>query len=46
MPYAIRRKGGFFTVEKSDGSKVFGRHPTRKKAEAQLRAILANTKGH
>lgn len=36
------RRGGKFCVEKQDGSKSFGCHPSRKKANSQLSALYAN----
>lgn len=45
MPYAIVKRGDSYVVKKKDGSKVFGIHPSKAEAEAQLRAIEANTHG-
>ena len=46
MPYEIVPQGGKFVLRKKHGDKkVFGRHPSRAAAEAQLRAILANSHG-
>lgn len=44
MPYKIVREGGEYVVKKKDGSKTFGRHASRAKASAQIRAIHANSR--
>lgn len=45
MPYLIvNRDGQFCVVKANDRSRVFGCHPSRKQALAQLRAIYANEK--
>jgi len=43
MPYAIRKHQTQYCVEKKDGSKTFGCHPTLTQAKRQLAAIYANT---
>lgn len=45
MPYEIAKRGNSYVVKKKDGSKVFGIHPSKDEALAQLRAIEANTHG-
>src|SRR5260221_273693 len=47
MPYHVVKHGANnrvlqFCVEKQDGSKSFGCHPTKEKAEAQMAAMYAN----
>lgn len=44
MPYRVVKKGKQWCVEKRDGSKNFGCHPSKKKAKAQVRALHANVK--
>lgn len=39
---SIHKRGSKYVVTTKDGSKVLGTHPTREKAEEQLRAIEAN----
>ena len=41
----IKRKGSEYAVYDSTGQKLLGKHATREKALAQLRAIEANKKG-
>lgn len=42
MPYEIVRQGNRYFVKKKDSGKVIGRHDTKQKAEAQIRALYAN----
>lgn len=42
MPYKVEKRGSSWVVKKKDGSKIFGHHPSKAKAEAQMRAIYAN----
>jgi hypothetical protein len=42
MPYEIAYERDTYIVRKKGGGKVFGRHPSRAKATAQLRALYAN----
>lgn len=43
MPWKIAKSGNNFSVVKDDGSgKVVGKHPSRKKALTQLRALYAS----
>lgn len=42
MPYEIVKRGGKWCVTKEGGSKTFGCHPSKGKAEAQLRALYAS----
>lgn len=42
MPYDVVKRGSQFCVEKKDGSKTFGCHPTRDAANKQLAALYAN----
>jgi len=42
MPYKIVKDGSQFVVMKKDGSKTFGRHGSRGKAQRQLAALYAN----
>ena len=42
MPYKIEKKGNKFCVVKKEGTKTFGCHPTKKKAERQMAALYAN----
>ena len=44
MPYMVVSENGVWTVMKKDGTKVFGKHTSKRKALAQLRALYANTK--
>ena len=41
MPYVVVKRGKKFVVKKKNGTKVFGRHATRAKANAQMRALYA-----
>jgi hypothetical protein len=42
MPYEIVKRAGQFVVKKKGGdSKVYGTHPTRARAIAQMRALYA-----
>ena len=43
MPYMIRRQDGRYCVVNQDTNRVYGCHDTRDEAEAQLRALFANT---
>lgn len=43
MPYGIRESDGQQEVYNKQTGKVYGTHPNKKKALAQMRAILANT---
>ena len=45
MPYAIKKSGDKYQVINKDTGRVLGTHPTREQAEAQLRAVYANTGG-
>lgn len=42
MPYHVVKNGDRFCVEKKDGSKSFGCHPTQAEADKQLAALYAN----
>ena len=42
MPYKIVKDGGQFVVMKKDGSRAFGRHQSRAKAQRQLGALYAS----
>ena len=42
MPYVIKHIGNKYQVRKKGSTKVFGTHPTREMAVAQLRALYAN----
>ena len=42
MPYKIVKRKNQYCVQKEDGSKTFGCHPSKAKATAQLRALYAN----
>ncbi len=42
MPYAIKKRGNKYAVVKKDGSKTFGSHSSKGKAQAQMRALYAN----
>lgn len=42
MPYAIRKRGSKFVVVSQDSGRVLGTHPSKAKAESQLRALYAN----
>lgn len=47
MPYVVhherwRSVNNQWVVRKADGGKVVGRHATKEKAEAQIRAIESN----
>jgi len=44
MPYKIVKSGNKFKVQKKDGSRTFGTHPSRKKAQKQIAALHANVK--
>ena len=44
MPWRIVKNGSKYQVVKETTGKVVGTHPTRAKAEAQLRALYANVK--
>lgn len=37
----VRKRGNHWVVTDKHGKKVLGKHPTKEKAEAQLRAIEA-----
>ena len=45
MPYAIKKSGSKWQVVNKDTGRVLGTHPSKAKAEAQLRAVYANTGG-
>ena len=43
MPYKLKKVGSGYKVAKKSGGKTFSKKPqTKKKAEAQMRAIYAN----
>jgi phage head maturation protease len=42
VPYEVRRAGGDYCVVKQGTRKVLGRHPTKKRAHAQMRALDAS----
>lgn len=44
MPYKIERRGNTWLVVKKDDRKVMGTHPSKEKAQAQIKAIYANEK--
>ena len=41
MPYKVQKRGKKFAV--THGGKTFGTHPTKSKAQKQVRAIYANS---
>jgi hypothetical protein len=41
MPYVVVKRGKKFVVKKKNGTKTFGSHTTRAKANAQMRALYA-----
>jgi hypothetical protein len=43
MPWHVNKRGSKFVVV-DDKGKVYGTHDTHKEAEAQVRALYANTK--
>lgn len=45
MPYKIQSEGNKFCVVKETDGKVMGCHPTKAEAQAQLRALYANSGG-
>ena len=42
MPYEVAKSGSGFVVRKKGGGRVFGRHTSRARAHAQLRALYAS----
>lgn len=44
MPYAIRKEGSRYIVEKKNGRRRFGTHPNKASAERQMRALYASDK--
>lgn len=44
MPYKIVKTKNKFKVQKKDGSKTFGTHTSRKKAQKQVAALHLNVK--
>jgi len=45
MPYEIVKRAGQYVVKKEGaGGRVFGSHPSRAKALAQMRALYASEK--
>ncbi len=44
MPYKIRKSGDKYLVVNAETGSVKGKHDTRTKALAQLRALYANVK--
>lgn len=44
MPYVVAKVGGKWVVRKRDGGKVMGRHDSKMKAAAQMRALYAAMK--
>ncbi len=42
MPYSIRQSGSKWEVFNPETGRVSGRHSSKKKAKAQLRALFAN----
>ena len=45
MPYAVRKRGSKYVVVNKDTGRVLGTHPTKAKAQAQLRAVYSHTGG-
>jgi hypothetical protein len=45
MPYNIVKEGNKFVVKNSKTGKVHGTHPTRAKAESQMRLLYGIEKG-
>lgn len=45
MPYGVKKKGGKWVVYNRETGKVYGTHPSKVAAVAQLKAIYANTGG-
>ncbi len=45
MPYGIRKEGDTWVVVNLVTGKVYGKHPSRAQAEAQVRALMAATDG-
>jgi hypothetical protein len=45
MPYAIKKSGNQWKVVNRETGRVLGTHPSKVKAEAQLKAVYANTGG-
>lgn len=43
MPYEVVRSGDKWVVRKKGGGRVFGTHESKAKAQAQMRALYANT---
>ena len=43
MPYSVKKKGDEFAVVNDETGKVYGTHPTRRKAIQQMKALYANT---
>jgi len=43
VPYGIRESNSHYEVYNKETGKVYGKHSNKKKALAQMRAILANT---
>jgi hypothetical protein len=44
MPYEIRKRGSKYLVVNAETGDIKGRHDTKTKAVAQLRALYANVK--
>ena len=42
MPYSVRKRGKKYVVVNKDTGKVKGTHPSKAKANRQLRALYAN----
>jgi len=42
MPFSVRASGDYYLVVNSETGKVMGRHKSKPKAMAQLRALYAN----
>ena len=41
MPWRVQKKNGGFVVVKKDNGKIVGTHSSKRKAEAQVRALYA-----
>lgn len=44
MPYKVSKVSNTYIVRKKDNNKIIGIHNSKKKANAQIRAIYANEK--
>jgi hypothetical protein len=41
MPYLIKKVGRYFQVSNADTGKIYAKHTTKQKAEAQIRLLHA-----